>query len=108
MPSNIHSLRKPSRFWQPPSASPWRPFCFIFFLSPAVATGPCASGARDSRKVSFLEDPPVVQLVPGGDERQRPHRHPIIAGRPTPHPLVFAERAEQREACASNVREFLH
>ena len=49
----------------------------------------------------------MVQLVPRGDERQRPHAHLVFVGRTAPHPRVFPKRTKQRQARASHICEFL-
>src|SRR5271154_326678 len=107
-PSNIHWLRKPRESSPQRSASPSRPSSSISFssLASASAREPLASGARDSRKVSLLENLPVVQLVPRRDECQRPHTHLVFVGRTAPHPRVFPKRPKQRQARAPHIRKF--
>jgi hypothetical protein len=104
-PSNIHWPRKPRQSSQRRSASSWRPSCFSF-LSPGTASAPelHASGARDGRKVSLLENLSVVELVSRGDERQRPHAYLVLIGYSAAHPHVCPERTKQRKARASHIR----
>src|SRR5208282_1394949 len=67
-----------------------------------------ASGSRNSRKVSLLENLPVMQFVPGGDKCKRPHTHFIFIGHTASQPRLAAQRTEQRQSRASHIREFLH
>jgi len=96
MPSNIRWMRKPLESSRQLSASRWRPSFSISFSSPATASAHelLASGARNSRKVSLLENLPVVPLVPRGDESQGSHAHLVLVRRASQQPRFFPQRAK--------------
>jgi len=76
-----------------PAASPPRACCLSSLLNAATPTArePRVSGARNSRKVSLLENLPVMQLVSRGDVSQRPYAHLIFVRRASSQPHLFAE-----------------
>src|SRR5260370_26938972 len=49
----------------------------------------------------------MMQFVPGDDEGQRAHRHFILISDAAAEPGVSCEAAQQSDACAAHVREFL-
>jgi hypothetical protein len=56
---------------------------FCFLRKPGV-NEQRVSGARDSRKISLIENLPVVQFVPRSDISQGPHAHLVLVRRPSP------------------------